>query len=346
MAMVQSYTSRTSATEFRELLRSYEIAVANPKGKGEAALEAFRLRDKIEDLVVKLQESHVDIRAELTRLASADSLLQGSASKFVKELKASGGLAAVRARENPPQERWWWYIDVVLAAKNRKRIIGASITVGVIVIILVVVFVVVDKVAGPPPAFKEALSHITLAEGYLQSKDYDSAIREYEMAATLTPPELRMTPTVPPVAGTPQSMAPVYANADPQIYLAALYAIKGRDLDATSMEKAAERVMGSREGVLEALAQAFYNMNELEFASKTVDELLALNIDNARAYYIRGGIREMNGENEDALADFQHSAELAQAQFNSQLFAMAQTRYVNLLQRLPAMPVPTETPSS
>jgi len=344
MAMMQSYVARTSVSELRELLRKYEIEVANPKGKGEGALEAFRLRDKIEDVVARLQETHVDIRAELTRLESADSLLRASTAKFNRELKAIGGLAAVREKENPPEERWWWYIDVALAARNKKRTTSIAITAGAIVVILVVVFVVIDKVAGPPPAFKEALDHITKAEAFLQVQDYDSAILEYEAAATLTPPELRMTPTV-HVVGTPKSMAPVYANADPQIYLAALYTIKGREMDAAAMRKAAEKIMGSKEGMLEALAQAFYNMNELDYASQTVDELLALNSNNARAYYIRGGIREMRNEFADALADFELAAKLAQEQFNSQLFAMAQTRYVNLLQRLPAIE-PTMTPQS
>ncbi len=343
MSMVQTSATRTSATALREMLHSYEIGVANPKGKGKAALEVFRLRDQIEEAVTKLQTDHVDIRAELTRLESADSVLRASTAKIVKELKPSGGLAEVRAQENPPEDKWWWYIDAVLAARNKRRYISTGITAGAIVIVLVVAYILVDRFAGPPPAFKEALDHITKAEGYLQAQNYDAAILEYESAATLTPPEVRVTPTTKAV-GTPQQMAPVYANADPQIYLAALYTIKGRTTEAKSMAKAAENIMGSREGVLEALAQAYYNMNELDYASQTIDELLALNIDNARAYYIRGGIREMRNELPEALVDFQHSAELAQAQFASQLYAMAQTRYVNLLQRMPNAQISTSTP--
>jgi cytochrome c-type biogenesis protein CcmH/NrfG len=76
-------------------------------------------------------------------------------------------------------------------------------------------------------------------------------------------------------------------------------------------------------------------MNEIDYASAKVAELLEQNPENARGYYIRGSIYEVQGEFQDALADFKLSGELAQNQFNASLFAMAQTRYVNLLQRLP-----------
>ncbi|MHB9034300.1 MAG: tetratricopeptide repeat protein [Anaerolineae bacterium] len=345
MAMVQTNISRTSGTALREMLRQYEIGVANPKEKGQQILDVFRLRDEIEESVTKLQSDHVDIRAELTRLESADALLIASTSKFNKELRSSGGLAAARAKSNSPEEKWWWYIDVALAAKNKRRFLTLGITAGSIIIILAVALLLVNRYAGPPPAFKESLTHMTKAEGYLQEKNYNAAIAEIEIAATLTPPELRITPTA-DVKGTVQSMAPVYANADPQVYLAVLYTLTGRPSQATSMEKAAEMIMGSREGVLEAMAQEYFNLNELDYASKTVDDLLALNIDNARAYYIRGSIEEMRNQLPEALADFKHSAELAQAQFASTLFAMAQTRYVNLLQRIPNEAGPTNTPAS
>ena len=110
------------------------------------------------------------------------------------------------------------------------------------------------------------------------------------------------------------------------------------------MEAAAERIMGKREAVLEALGQAYYNMGEIDLASQTVEELLSINKDNARAYFIRGGIYELQGKRLEALADFTLCSELAQAQFNQQLYAIAKTRYVSLLQQVPELPTPTYEP--
>ena len=334
MAMTQKSVSRTSGSALRDMLRKYEIGVANPKDKGQAALEVFRLRDEIEEAIAKLQTDHVDIRSELSRLESADAVLQRSTTKFVRELKAGGGLAAVRSVDSPPASKWWWYIDVVLAAKNRRAFTSAAIIASVVIVLVVGGYIIIDRVAGPPTNVRDALKYIGQAEAYLQKKDYDAAIAEYEKAATLTPPLSRITPT-PVYEGTPKKFVYSSANADPQIYLAALYAIKGRTADAAKMEQDAEIIMGNRITVLEALAQAFFNMNELDHATTTIDELMKLKPDDARAFYIRGSIREVRDQLQDALVDFQESAQLAQDQFNSTLFAMAQTRYVNLLQRLP-----------
>jgi tetratricopeptide (TPR) repeat protein len=333
MAMAQNSVSRTSGSALRDMLRKYEIGVANPKDKGQAALEVFRLRDEIEEAITKLQVDHVDIRSELSRLDSADALLKRSAAKFVRELKAGGGLAAVRAVDSPPANNWWWYIDIVLAAKKRRTLISTVIITIVVIVILVGGGILVTLLSGPQNV-RDALKYIGQAEAALQQNNYDAAIADYEKAATLTPPLTRITPT-PVFVGTPQKMDFGSANADPQIYLAALYAIKGRTADAAQMEQDAEIIMGSRVAVLEALAQAYFNMNELDRASTTIEKLMTLNPDDARGFYIRGSIRETNGQLQDALTDFQQSAKLAQAQFNSTLFAMAQTRYVNLLQRIP-----------
>jgi len=92
--------------------------------------------------------------------------------------------------------------------------------------------------------------------------------------------------------------------------------------------------MGKREYVIESIAQAFYNMGEIDFAAAKVEELLAINPKSARAYYIRGGIYEAREQYAQALADFKYSGDLAVEQYQSQLYAMAQTRYVNLLKRM------------
>jgi tetratricopeptide (TPR) repeat protein len=333
MAMAQSSASRTSASTLRDTLRKYEINVANPKDKGQAALETFRLRDVIEDAITKLQADHVDIRAELTRLESTDAVLKRNMAKFVHELKASGGLAAVRAVEAPPESKWWWYIDVTLAAKNKRTLISSVIIAAVVIVVAVGAGIAMTLLAGPQNV-RDANKYIGQGEAYIQNKDYDAAIAAYEKAATLTPPLTRITPTA-EVVGTPKKFDFGAANADPQIYLAALYATKGRAADAAKMELDAEIVMGSRIVVLEALAQAFLNMNELDRSLATIDELMKLKPDDARGFYIRGSIRELKEQWQDALTDFQESARLAQEQFNSSLFAMAQTRYVNLLQRIP-----------
>jgi hypothetical protein len=334
MAMSQTSVSRTSGSGLRDLLRKYEIGVANPKDKRQAVLETFRLRDEIEAAVAKLQTDHVDIRSELTRLQSADALLKRNTGKFVRELKSSGGLAAVRTKESPPESQWWWYIDVVMMATNRRTIITTVIIAAVVIVAVVGGFTLIDKVAGPPSNVRDALKFIGQGEAYLQSKNYDAAIIEYEKAATLTPPLTRITPT-PVVEGTPKFYDYGASNADPQIYLAALYSIKGRTADAVQMEKDAETVMGSRTAVLEAIAQAYFNMNELDRASATIVELMKINPEDARGFYIRGSIREIREEFQDALADFQLAAKFAQKGFNQTLYAMAQTRYVNLLQRVP-----------
>ncbi|MHB1356752.1 MAG: tetratricopeptide repeat protein [Anaerolineae bacterium] len=334
MAMAQSSISRTSGSVLRDLLRKYEIGVANPKDKGQAALEVFRLRDEIEESITKLQADRVDIRSELSRLESADAVLRRGTAKFVRELKASGGLAAVRTVESPSANKWWWYIDVVLATKNKRAFTSTAIIAAIVIVVVVGGFIIVDRVAGPPTNVRDALKFIGQAEAALQQKDYDTAITLYEQAATLTPPLSRITPT-PVFEGTPQKFTYSYSNADPQVYLAALYAIKGRTADAARMEQDAEAIMGTRVVVLESIAQAFFNMNELDRASATIEELMKLKPDNARGFYIRGSISEARDQLQDALVDFQKAAQLAQEQFNSTLFAMAQTRYVNLLQRLP-----------
>ena len=311
--MAEGREALTAAVSLRQMIRELEIGVASIDGCGLGVLHLLRTRDKVESEIARLGKQGMDLRAEMTRIEVVDSIFARKAGHIGRELREVGGLAGARRSENPPLEHSWWYVDVALAQRRHKVAIkGVTIAIGVLLLLMVSNYLL-DKFFGLDPIQKQARIHTTQAERHLLSGDYADAIAEYERAVAVDP-----------------------SDGQPRIQLGVLYEMEGRTEEAQAALAAAEAAIGDRADYLVVLSQAYQGLGDPEAAVAAVQEAIDLKPDFALAYMIRGGLHEQMGKTEDALADYEYTADLAQDQGNDQLYVVAKVRLAMTLQSAPS----------
>jgi len=97
-----------------------------------------------------------------------------------------------------------------------------------------------------------------------------------------------------------------------------------------------------------ARGQIYLTLNMLDEAKAAIDAGLAANPESALGYYTLSVIYESRGQMREALETLQRAADLAEAQDQAQLTALARYRLAMLMQQMQgqmaAPPTPTPTP--
>jgi len=301
--MVVGREAATAAVGMRQTIHELEIGVVNIKGRREGVLDLLKMRDQVEDDMVRLRKQGMDLRPEMTRIEIVDGIFARKAGQIGHELRGIGGLAGARRSENPPRDRAWWFVDLALAERRRKAAIkSGAILVGVLVLLLGANYVL-GKFFGMNPIEKQAHSHTTQAEQYLREGDYANAIAEYEQAVAILP-----------------------SLEQAQAQLGVLYEMQGHTQEAQAAFSAAETAVGNRANYLVVLAQAYQMVEKTQTAMDSIQEALIVNPDLARAYLIRGGLYEQTNKRQEALADYERAASLAHEQGDDPLYVIAKVR--------------------
>lgn len=311
--MVEGNKATTSLVGLREMIRELEIGLAALRGKGQDVARLLHLRDRAGVEVERFeQEEGMDLRPERTRLDTVDNIIQRRTPAIMYELRASGGLAAIRQAENPPEERWWWFVDLNYNQQVRRRLIRSSaIFVGIVVLLLAFNYVM-DKRFGLTPTQKEARGLASSAESYIMQGNLADAKTDFEKAVAVDP-----------------------TMGDAQAQLGVLYELDGQTDKAQAAYAAAEAAIQDRVLYLLTLARAYQNVAQLDKALSLCDEALALDPESPHATLTRGGIYEDMGDNVKALDDYERAGSLASARGEDALYVLSRTRMGMLLQRGP-----------
>ena len=88
---------------------------------------------------------------------------------------------------------------------------------------------------------------------------------------------------------------------------------------------------------------AYLRIGDLAAASADIEQAIAQNPQEGRAYYVRANIVAGQGDHAAALADLERATELARAAGDAQLEATARTQWAMMMQSQP-YPQPTLTP--
>ncbi len=300
----------TRSARLRDMLRDYEVGVANLEGQGERSADLLFLRDRIEAEFERCQADGLDLRPERTRLMTADNILEREASTLLGELRPAGGLRHLREEGDPSSDAWWWYLDARVAEERRskaKKFI--ALFVGA-VLLLVGGNYALSRFFGSDPQRSEAISQNSAAEQYVYRGEYEQAEAAYRQAVALDP-----------------------AMVDAYIGLGVLQEMQGEEESARETLAQAKRLTESDLQYELLLARTYQMYDQLEAALEHANRALALDEDSAQAYLIRGGIYEMQGEREKALDDFELAADLARETGEDALYVLAKTRMGMLLQQ-------------
>lgn len=301
----------TAATDLRAALRRVEVALG-ARDHWDAAMMAALLndRDRVASEAARLQAADVDLRAEETRLATADAQLRRRAGEIVRAAGGAGLWPALRREVPAAGDAWWWHLDELAAARRRRTLRRALAGLALAILLAGGIGWAAWRF-GPGPEARAYTDAMQAGEVALSEGDAAAALAAYEEAARLRP-----------------------EAAEAQAMLGVLYEAAGRDGEASAaLERA--RAAGADQGaylVLLARSEQRAGLNEQAWTAAT--EAIAAGGDSlAEAYLVRGGIAEALERDEAALADYDQAATLADAAGQTELYAMARTRYALLLQR-------------
>jgi len=311
-----------TADDLRDLIGQAELIVANLSGAGPKAQTLLCLLDTIHELMARLKETGIDLRAETVRVETVEGLLRSKDAILVREMRQVGGLAAVRNVLKPARSQWWWYLDELLAARRRRRARRWLLAAGGVVAVLLVLWSLYHFVFPPDPRRLAAMDKASQAEELVRKGELAGAVELYRQAAEITPDDAEM-----------------------HVWVGVLEAQLGHAEESARAFARAEQLVPERDRYLVLRGMAWLQVGRLDSAQADGEAALAANPDNAEACLLIGGVHEARGEVAMAIEAFQKAADLAEKAGNSSLVVMAKTRLAMLLQAAPVVQPATATPA-
>jgi tetratricopeptide (TPR) repeat protein len=266
-----------------------------------------------DSVAARLAELHAGgqaLRAEEARWEAASAAFRRKAGAFLRALGGLGALAEARRVRQPEPDAWWWFIDRWLIEKRRVQLRRLALGAAVVVALLALLGILYNRFLAPDPATRERLRHEQTADSLLMDGNPAGALDEVEQALG-------------------------YAPGD-----ASLLAMKGvlqQELGqfvAQETFAAAEKAAGSREAFLIIRAQMYMRAAYGQAMLADAQEIVAANPESAPGYLLLGQANELVGKGQDALAAYEQSGRLADAQNNPQLAAIARMNMATLMQQI------------
>jgi len=309
--VVKEKAEAIEGPELRRMLRSCELAVANLKGLGAGALDLLRTLDSVAGALEVRENLGMDVRSEETRLEAIQNILRRKISLLLKELRAVGGLASARTREDPPplESHWWWYLDLVHSKRQRARL-QRYLRVTAIGVALVTLAVFAYRRFVPrDPILEAKMEHTSLAERYIEDGNVSAAVAEYEAARAVD-----------------------QSDPDILIWLGVLYERQERSGEAQEAFAKAEGLVGDRAEFLVMRGFSYGQLGYVDEALADGQAAVALNPDLAQAHLVLAGAYEVRGDTRRAMEELEITAQLAQKDGNDSLYVIAKTRQAMLMQ--------------
>jgi tetratricopeptide (TPR) repeat protein len=301
----------TPADEVRNLLAQLEAKIAR-LGRGQEP-EAQTILDLFDAIAARLAELHAGgqvLRAEEARWEAASAAFRRKAGAFLRALGGSGALAEARVARQPEPAAWWWFIDQWLADKRRAQLRRLALGAAVAVAVLALLGALYQRFLAPDPATRERLRHEQAADSLTMDGNLAGALAEVDQALGYAPGDATLLTQ----KGVLQQKLGQFV--------------------AQETFAAAEKAAGSREAFLITRAQMYLRVAYSQAMLADAQEVVAANPQSAPGYLLLGQANELLGNGQDAIAAYEKSSRLADAQNNPQLAAIARMNLATLLQQI------------
>ncbi|MDH7485508.1 MAG: tetratricopeptide repeat protein [Anaerolineae bacterium] len=310
----------TPADELRSLLGECERALGKLRGSGSNALSILHGLDRIAELMPQLEARGVDLRPEQARLSTLHGQLHRKASALLRELRASGGLAAARQTMQPDPAHWWWYLDEEVRAARRRGLQRLLLSLLVLAALLAAASLVYRRFLAPDPLTVQVQTLQMEAEQFLDQGDYASALARFEEAQALRPD-----------------------NVELHLWRGALYELTGQEEKAAEAFSAA-RALSEAADFHMSRGQVYVRLGQGEKALAEAQAILEADPQSPRGYYLLGNARELQGRVAEALAAYEQASRLAEERNEVELMALARVRLAFLMQQGILLFTPTPAP--
>jgi tetratricopeptide (TPR) repeat protein len=303
----------TRADELRHQLDELEAKLGRlGHGLGQEALSIPLLFDTVTTTLASFQAEGQSMRAEWARLETASAALRRKATVFLREVGGARALQDARRTHQPPAANWWWFLDRMVAdklrAQLRRLLVMAAGAVGVLLLLLALY----QRFLAPDPATRARLEHEQAAENLVLEGDLAAALSEVEQALATAP-------------GDPSLL----------IFKGGLQQGLGQKAAAKETFSQAEAAFGDRETFLLARGQMYLRLDQAQAALSDAEAVVKVNPESASGYLLLGRANEWLENYQQAIAAYEQAANLADAQGNSQIAALARVNMGVLMQRLP-----------
>ncbi len=303
-------TKYTPADQVREALDESEKILATLRGRGSRVLGLLHLMDRTARLLAELEDAGVDVRAEQARFESVKGQLRSRKMRFLREAKKA--LLEERAIVQPERDRWWWFLDEETAQEWRQRLRRGAITLAVTAIVLLIGYVIYDRFIAPPPEVRQAYSRSMNGENFVEERNFEAALAEFEAAASLVPDD------------------PGY-----WVWIGVLSSELGRQEQAEEAYARARLLYDDEYEFLLERTTVFLRAGRVDAAMSDVEQAIALQPASGRGYYTRSLVFLQQGDRLAAIADLERASELAREAGDVQLEAMARTQLAMVMQMVP-----------
>jgi|YNPBryantNP2012_1023418.scaffolds.fasta_scaffold00201_10 tetratricopeptide (TPR) repeat protein len=303
-------TAHTPADQVREALDKSEKILATLRGRGSQVLGLLHLMDRTAHLLAGLEEAGVDVRAEKARFESIKGQLRSRKMRFLREAKKA--LLEERAIVQPERERWWWFLDVEAAQEWKQRLRRGAISLAVTAVLLLIGYVIYDRFIAPPPEVRQAYSHNMNGEKFVEERNFEAALLEFEAAASLVPDD------------------PSY-----WVWIGVLSSELGRQERAEEAYARARMLYADEYEFLLERTVVFLRTGRHDAALSDVEQAIALQPASGRGYYTRSLILLEQGDRLAAIADLERASTLAHEAGDVHLEAMARTQLAMVMQMVP-----------
>ena len=265
--------------------------------------------DRLADQIKSGKTNQADQTAFRTQLDYISKRIYSNAATILNALGGEEQLRQKRQLRNIREDSWWWYLDQWLAARRRKRAVRFSIITTVLVIVLIILGSLYNRFLAPSPEQRAVYRHENLASSLVESGDFAGAVQELDQALQIEPDNFNL-------------------RVEKGVYY-----LKLGENDAAQAEFDLAKQINPDPYV-------FYwerTLNEIQIglldeAKLDAEEMLKYKSDSAEAYLMIGQIYEINREPDKALAAYQKSSELADAQDNVEVITTVRLRMAFLMQ--------------
>jgi tetratricopeptide (TPR) repeat protein len=316
-SLVQAARKPLSRTEeLREKLGQLNARVGRlGHGAGNEPWEILKLYDDIQITINALHAEGYHMRAEEALLEEASAGLQKKAGTFLREIGGASALRDARRDHHPAQERWWWYLDEWQASRKRRMLRRVFIQVIVVAGVLSILWFLYQRFFAPDAETQARFDYQQRAiESDLQG-DLQAALDSVEKGLEIAPQDsefLLLKGAILRQLEKPEESEQAFAEA--------------------------ESTFDDRAAFLDSRAQVYISLGMPEATLADVQELLLLEPESARGYFLMGEADEMLGYYTEAIEAYERVSQLAQDS-DTELVVLARIRLGMLLQ---APPLPTE----
>jgi len=300
----------TPADDLRSVLADCEGALGKLRGSGEAALSILHGLDRMAELLPELETSGVDLRPERTRLTTLETQLRRKAGELLRELRASGRLAAARRVVQPDRARWWWYLDEEVRAARRRGVRKLLLSLVAVATLLTVGVLLYRRFLAPDPLTVRVRGLQFEGERLADEGNYASAVARFEEAQTLRP-----------------------YDGEIHIWRGALYEITGPAGKAAEIFKSARLLFTEATDFHIARGQIYLRLQQVEQARLEAQGVLEEDPRSPEGHFLLGAALEFQGELGEAAAAYDHASRLAEERGQTELTALARVRMAFLLQQ-------------